>query len=180
MSKEHELKCWPEYFTEVIAGRKPFEIRKDDRGFWYGDTLYLREWHPTEERYTGRECKFKVTAAYRNVPGLLPDHVAMTIARPTQETSVEPRFPCAYCEKLFLTMDVRDHHEEGCQIVRKGHFWRSITDRFICHNCGDHYDKHLHTDEANLCPPAASGPDWRDENPEEVDKIKALIESAEK
>jgi hypothetical protein len=88
MSKQHELKCWPEYFTEVIAGRKPFEIRKDDRGFWYGDTLYLREWHPTEERYTGRECKFKVTAAYRNVPGLLPDHVAMTIARPTQETPV--------------------------------------------------------------------------------------------
>jgi hypothetical protein len=96
----HKLKCWPTYFSEAIAKRKPFEIRKDDRGFLYGDTLHLREWSPTDGRYTGRECKFKVTAVYRNVPGVLPDHVAMTIERRApgdragMETSVE-------CEHMY-------------------------------------------------------------------------------
>lgn len=36
--------------------------------------------------------------------------------------------------------------------VPKGHFWRGRIDRFYCKNCGEHYDKHLHTDEASTCP----------------------------
>lgn len=40
--------------------------------------------------------------------------------------------------------------------VPKGHFWRGEpeSNRHVCRNCGEHYDKHLHTDEASLCPTA--------------------------
>lgn len=52
--REHKLKTWPIPFREVLAGRKTFEFRRDDRGFGPGDILHLREWDPAREKYTGR------------------------------------------------------------------------------------------------------------------------------
>lgn len=40
----HHLKTLPEYFQAVIDGRKPFEVRKDDRGFKPGDKVILEEY----------------------------------------------------------------------------------------------------------------------------------------
>ena len=57
----HELKSWPEFFVPVAIGVKPFEVRKDDRGFQVGDLLLLREWNPNREEYTGRELRRWVT-----------------------------------------------------------------------------------------------------------------------
>lgn len=56
----HELKTWPGPFEAVVAGRKPYEIRRADRPFAVGDDLHLREWEPAPDggrsgRYTGRE-----------------------------------------------------------------------------------------------------------------------------
>ena len=42
----HELKTWPEFFTETRAGRKKFELRRNDRDFQVGDQLLLKEWNP--------------------------------------------------------------------------------------------------------------------------------------
>lgn len=63
----HDLKCWPGPYEDVIAGRKTYEIRKDDRGYLVGDLLRLREWNPTGEcdgrsdgMYTGRETLARV------------------------------------------------------------------------------------------------------------------------
>lgn len=42
MEREHILKCWPEYFDAIKAGIKPFEVRRDDRGFQRGDILILQ------------------------------------------------------------------------------------------------------------------------------------------
>lgn len=39
----HHLKTMPEYFQAVIEGRKPFEVRKNDRGFKVGDRVILEE-----------------------------------------------------------------------------------------------------------------------------------------
>lgn len=66
---EHELKTWPEFFTPIIEGRKPFEYRLNDRDFRRGDVLWLREYVPPAMdydeivgvgRYTGRETRLRV------------------------------------------------------------------------------------------------------------------------
>ncbi len=57
----HDIKAWPEYFAPVMRGEKTAELRLDDRHYKVGDTLRLREWDPTTESYTGRECLRKVT-----------------------------------------------------------------------------------------------------------------------
>lgn len=52
----HELKTWPEYYAEVLNGNKTFELRKMDRDFKVGDELILREYFPSSQVYSGREC----------------------------------------------------------------------------------------------------------------------------
>ena len=59
--KVHELKCWPEFFSAILTGSKNFEVRKNDRKFEVGDVLFLREWEPNTEQYTGRELRRHVT-----------------------------------------------------------------------------------------------------------------------
>lgn len=44
----HDLKCWPAYFDATVRGDKPFEIRRDDRGFQKGDILNLIEYDPAK------------------------------------------------------------------------------------------------------------------------------------
>jgi hypothetical protein len=39
--RAHELRCWAPYFDEIKAGRKTFELRRDDRGYQKGDELVL-------------------------------------------------------------------------------------------------------------------------------------------
>jgi ASC-1-like (ASCH) protein len=55
-----EKKCWPEYFEEISAGRKTFEVRLNDFEIEEGDFLLLKEWNPETKDYTGRELKKKV------------------------------------------------------------------------------------------------------------------------
>ncbi len=59
--KQHELKTWPDYFYRVFAGRKRFEVRKNDRDFQIGDTLILKEYDPETKTYTGRELYKEIT-----------------------------------------------------------------------------------------------------------------------
>ncbi len=61
---KHELKISPKYFDAVAQGIKPFEVRKNDRGFAVGDTLWLREYDADlieERRYSSRSCIAAVT-----------------------------------------------------------------------------------------------------------------------
>jgi hypothetical protein len=46
MSVEHTLKCWPQYFDAISRGEKPFEVRRDDRGYQKGDVLVLQRTRP--------------------------------------------------------------------------------------------------------------------------------------
>lgn len=52
MTKEHELKCWPQFFRALQTGDKNFEVRRNDRKFAVGDVLILREWEP-HDRWNG-------------------------------------------------------------------------------------------------------------------------------
>lgn len=57
----HELKTWPEYFQLIASGKKPFELRKNDRGFLTGHELLLREYDKDTNEYTGRILHRKIT-----------------------------------------------------------------------------------------------------------------------
>lgn len=58
----HELKCWPQFFKEIAAGKKRHDLRRaDDRKFLIGDHLLLREFSPETSKYTGREQLVEVT-----------------------------------------------------------------------------------------------------------------------
>ena len=49
--KTHNLKCEPPFFEDVTEGRKPFEVRRNDRGYRVGDVLRLHRF-TVEEGYT--------------------------------------------------------------------------------------------------------------------------------
>ena len=55
-----EKKIRPEYFEQVISGKKTFELRLNDFEIEEGDVLHLREWNPETKDYTGREIKKNV------------------------------------------------------------------------------------------------------------------------
>jgi hypothetical protein len=84
---KHELKSWPDFYAHVITGEKTFEIRQDDRGYRAGDQLWLREWNPTREDYTGRACVVDVPYLLAGAwPGLGEGYVVMSIRlRETEE-----------------------------------------------------------------------------------------------
>ena len=85
---EHTLKCWPEPFSETVAGRKNFEYRKNDRGYKVGDTLILREWLPDYLAYTGREITVKVTYMLDKGFGL-PEGYCILSTAPIEATTKE-------------------------------------------------------------------------------------------
>jgi len=58
--RQHELKCLPSYFEQVILGNKRFEIRKNDRDFRVGDFVVLNEWLDSVG-FTGRSMAAVIT-----------------------------------------------------------------------------------------------------------------------
>ncbi|MEK7182612.1 MAG: DUF3850 domain-containing protein, partial [Patescibacteria group bacterium] len=54
-------KIWPEFFKEVVEGRKKFEVRLADFKCEPGDILVLEEWNPKTKKYTGRKLKKKIS-----------------------------------------------------------------------------------------------------------------------
>lgn len=91
----HQLKTHPPYFDAILDGSKPFEVRRNDRGFEVGDILRLREWDPNQlvvmpwgpfsGDYTGREVSKRVTYVLGYSPsgprfGVEPGYVVMGLA----------------------------------------------------------------------------------------------------
>jgi hypothetical protein len=74
--REHDLKVWPEFWDMLASGDKPFELRKDDRGFRAGDTLLLREWSK-RDGYSGRQLSKIVTCIVAGLPWLREGMVCM-------------------------------------------------------------------------------------------------------
>ncbi len=68
MSKKHELKIIQPYFSDVLIGRKKFELRNNDRDFKKGDLIKLREWDGDE--FTGNFIIKKISYVLEKIEGL--------------------------------------------------------------------------------------------------------------
>lgn len=88
MAVEHTLKCWPDYFDAIQRGEKPFDVRRDDRGFQKGDTLLLQKFDPKRQRYVTSpfdhicELRRKVTYVLTGGQfGIEPGYVVLGLSR---------------------------------------------------------------------------------------------------
>ncbi len=75
----HHLKTWPKFFKKVYNNVKRYELRRDDRDFRVGDTLWLEEWNPKTKKYTGDYCVRTVLYIMRDFPGLKKGYCLMSI-----------------------------------------------------------------------------------------------------
>lgn len=77
--KTHTLKCHPHFFAAIAAGKKTFEIRRNDRDYRVGDVLDLREFDPsygnTGRSLSGLDVVYVMTA--EDFPAILPGFVIM-------------------------------------------------------------------------------------------------------
>ena len=58
---EHEVKISTEFFNDVASGKKPFEVRINDRDYRVDDTLRLKGYLLETKEYTGEMCIKKIT-----------------------------------------------------------------------------------------------------------------------
>lgn len=62
---KHDLKTLPQYFIDVVSGKKCFELRIDDRDYQVGDIFCLREW---DGEYTGKYYINSIDYVLRDCP----------------------------------------------------------------------------------------------------------------
>jgi len=77
MTRIHELKCLPNFYSQVVNGFKTFEVRKDDRGFLHGDVIHLQEF--SSGQYSGRSCILKITYILKDFEALVPGYVILGV-----------------------------------------------------------------------------------------------------
>jgi hypothetical protein len=123
--REHELKTWPAYYDAVARGDKPFEIRRDDRGYRVGDTLHLRRWTPADG-YSGESMRVSVT--YVTDGGqlgcLTPGHVVLGITVLATADATD--------EEGWWTTDMEDEPCGGCGVKPSRHAGHGS---YVCRTC---------------------------------------------
>lgn len=78
--RAHLLKTIDPYYEDVELGRKPFELRVDDRIYRLGDVLVLARWR--DGRFTGERIYRVVTYLLQGGAfGLEPGHVVMALKK---------------------------------------------------------------------------------------------------
>ena len=75
----HELKILPDFFNEVISGRKTFEVRTADRDFRVGDMLALNEYDAEAKCYTRNSCLVYIDYILNNTEYCKEGYVVMAI-----------------------------------------------------------------------------------------------------
>lgn len=76
----HDLKIWPRFFAAVTSGKKPFELRRNDRDYRVGDVLHLHEFNVRLSKYTGAQAVAQVSYIVRVAdwfPGTDPEAVVL-------------------------------------------------------------------------------------------------------
>ena len=71
----HKVKLLSAFYEPVIEGRKPFEIRYNDRDYKKGDGIMFQEWNGNS--YTGRYAIGFIKDVF-DISFLFTDYVAFT------------------------------------------------------------------------------------------------------
>ncbi len=109
MPRIHEIKCLPEYFEETVAGRKRFEIRKNDRGYKVGDLLAMNE--HDGDKYTGRAILLKVDFMMNpnDVMSCSGGHVVMSVHPVEMLDEQGNRGFCVICDQEMARIGSYDN-----------------------------------------------------------------------
>lgn len=83
----HEEKTAPSFFEAAMAGKKLFELRKNDRNYHVGDTLVQKEFK--ENEYTGRELIQEITFVQEDYAGLEEGYCILGTENKDLKTIVE-------------------------------------------------------------------------------------------
>lgn len=65
---EIKKKVWPDYFQQILNGKKNTELRLADFPLKEGDILILEEFDPDTNTYTGRKIKKKAKSVIKFNP----------------------------------------------------------------------------------------------------------------
>ena len=92
----HELKILPNFFADVILGKKTFETRRNDRPFHEGDMLALNEFDG--QYYTGNSCLVYIDYILNDKEYCKKDFITMSIKPCEVWKSRTPRNPMKITE----------------------------------------------------------------------------------
>lgn len=73
----HNLKIKPQYFKDVVAEVKKFEVRFNDRNFKVGDLIVLEEFD--HKGYTGKYVNAEITYVCNDPEYVKKDYVVLGI-----------------------------------------------------------------------------------------------------
>lgn len=107
----HELKIAPEYFAEVISGRKSFEVRKFDRPYHVGDLLALNEYDAKRRCYTGNSCLVYIDYILNDLKYCRAGHIIMSIKPCTIRRATTPFECCQLTEDYSVPYATRESEE---------------------------------------------------------------------
>lgn len=68
--KTHIIKTVQPFFSQVKAGIKTFELRRNDRDYQVGDEVILREYDMMHETFSGDKIKCIITYVLKDRVGL--------------------------------------------------------------------------------------------------------------
>lgn len=78
-NRAHDIKCWPSYFEALLQNVKHFELRNNDRNYQVDDVLFIHEYDPDTELYTGRSLVRRVSFVVTEGPWLTPGYAALSL-----------------------------------------------------------------------------------------------------
>ena len=111
----HELKISPEYFKDVIEGRKSFEVRKFDRPFHEDDLLALNEYDAKNKRYTGNSCLVYIDYILTDEKYCRAGYVIMAIKPCTVRRACTPFDRCNLTENYRVPYATREKEDEDLE-----------------------------------------------------------------
>lgn len=116
--KIHELKTISPFFELVRAGKKNFELRKNDRDFAVGDQLWLRHWDADAEMYLGSGVYKAVTYITDFKDGLRDGWVCLGLDTPDALSDLKRISEAYNSERLLAEENGKAFRESKSEIGR--------------------------------------------------------------